>query len=247
MNKDSCASNSCHTVMGGKFWVWMAGVFILLAASASAQDTNAPLTWVDRPMLEQSSPRSPANVVDHLVLHFCSDVVAHPEYPYDIDRQIEIFRHAPASANYLIDRAGTIYRLVPEDRAAWHAGVGHLPWDPAIRSMNQRAIGIEMFAVGSPADMRLFGITQAQYDAFKNAHPDWVGFTDAQYASLNRLVDEICRRHPAILRARFHIIGHEEWAGRARRTDPGQLFDWTRIGLTRERPGTVSAQPAHSL
>ena len=95
-----------------------------------------------------------------------------------------------------------------------------------------------MFAVASPADMKLFGMTQARYDAFKSKHPDWVGFSAAQYTTLKQLIDGIRARHPAILQDRFHIIGHEEWAGRARRTDPGQLFDWTRIGLTRERPAT---------
>jgi N-acetyl-anhydromuramyl-L-alanine amidase AmpD len=189
-------------------------------------------------MLAQSSARPPTTVVDHIVLHFCSDVIAHPDHPYDIDSQVDIFRKGPASANYLIARDGTVYRLVPENRAAWHAGAGHLAWDPTLKSMNQHALGIEMFAVGSPDDMKLFGVTAAQYNDFKTRHPDWVGFSDAQYAALNQLIDQIRGRHPAILHDRFHIIGHEEWAGRARRTDPGQLFDWTRIGLTRERPAT---------
>jgi N-acetyl-anhydromuramyl-L-alanine amidase AmpD len=208
----------------------------LLPFCANAQSAGPPLKIVDRPMLQQSAARPASVKVDHIVLHFSSDVIAHPDHPYDIDRQIEIYRQAHASANYLIARDGTVYRLVPEDRVAWHAGSGHLPWEPAIKSMNQRAIGIEMFAIGSPADMKLFGMSQAQYNTFKSKHPEWIGFSDAQYAALNRLIDEIRARHPAILHDRFHIIGHEEWAGRARRTDPGQLFDWTRIGLTRERP-----------
>lgn len=187
-------------------------------------------------MLAQSSTRKPGVVVDHIVIHFCSDVIAHPDHPFDIDRQIEIFQRAHASANYLIARDGTVYRLVPENRVAWHAGNGKISWDPQLTSMNQRAIGIENFAVGSAQDMKLFGMNAGQYGAFKSRHPDWVGFSDAQYAALNQLIDEIRARHPAILHDRYHIIGHEEWAGRARRTDPGQLFDWTRIGLTRERP-----------
>jgi N-acetyl-anhydromuramyl-L-alanine amidase AmpD len=84
--------------------------------------------------------------------------------------------------------------------------------------------------------MKLFGMNAGQYGAFKTRHPDWIGFSDAQYTALNRLIDEIRARNPAIAHDRFHIIGHEEWAGRARRTDPGELFDWKRIGLTRERP-----------
>lgn len=217
--------------------LWLLFPLSLLAADTNLdQDVTPPIRLVSRLMLAQSSPRPASNVVDHLVLHFCSDVLAHPEKPFNIDRQIEIFQKAPASANYLIARDGTIYLLVPESRAAWHAGKGHLDWEPAITSMNQRSIGIEMFAIGSPADMKFFGMTQEQYDAFKAQHPEWVGFSDAQYATLNRLIRDIRSRHPAIQLDRFHIIGHEEWAGRARRTDPGELFDWTRIGLTRERP-----------
>ncbi|MGD0260639.1 MAG: N-acetylmuramoyl-L-alanine amidase [Verrucomicrobiota bacterium] len=216
--------------------VWLFAALLLMAFCTLAQNSRPPIKFVDRLMLQQSSTRPASMAVDHIVLHFCSDVIAHPDHPYDIDRQIEIFRQAPASANYLIARDGTVYRLVPEDRVAWHAGTGHLPWDAALKSMNQQAIGIEMFAIGSPADMKLFGMSQAQYDSFKSLHPDWVGFSEAQYTTLKQLIDDIRVRHPAIVHDRFHIIGHEEWAGRARRTDPGQLFDWTRIGLTRERP-----------
>jgi N-acetyl-anhydromuramyl-L-alanine amidase AmpD len=222
----------------GRF-VALFALLLSLVLSVNAPATPPPLKFVDHPMLAQSSSRSQTNVVDHIVLHFSSDVIAHPDHPYDINRQVEIFRQGHASANYLIDRDGTIYRLVPENRVAWHAGTGHLAWDPTLKSMNQRAIGIEMLAVGSPADMKLFGITAEQYNDFKSKHPEWVGFTDAQYSALNQLIDQIRGRHPAILHDRFHIIGHEEWAGRARRTDPGELFDWTRIGLARERPAST--------
>jgi N-acetyl-anhydromuramyl-L-alanine amidase AmpD len=238
MIKDPCPPYFERSRAKKHLWVWLCSLWLFAALHARAQDTNGTLQFVDRPLLEQSSTRLPASVLDHIVLHFSSDVIAHPDHPFDVERQVEIFRHAKVSANYLIGRDGTVYRLVPETRVAWHAGTGHLPWDPTIRSMNQRAIGIEMLAIGSPADMRLFGMTQPQYDTLKSAHPDWLGFTDAQYASLNLLIDQIRTRHPAILHDRFHIIGHEEWAGRARRTDPGELFDWTRIGLTKDRPAT---------
>jgi N-acetyl-anhydromuramyl-L-alanine amidase AmpD len=224
------------TCKNNRFLIYSAAVLFLGVFCMVAQPSPPPIKFVDRLMPQQSSARSSSTVVDHIVVHFCSDVIAHPDNPYDIDRQVEIFQHAPASANYLIARDGTVYRLVPEDRVAWHAGNGHLPWDPMLKSMNQKAIGIEMFAIGSPNDMKLFGMTAEKYADFKAKHPDWVGFSEAQYATLNQLIDQIRARHPAIKHDRFHIIGHEEWAGRARRTDPGELFDWTRIGLTRDRP-----------
>jgi N-acetyl-anhydromuramyl-L-alanine amidase AmpD len=206
-------------------------------ASKSKPDSET-LKFVDKPMPAQSSTRAPGTKIDFVVLHFCSDVLAHPDHPYGIDRQIEIFTKAPASANYLIDRDGTVYRLVPEDRVAWHAGKGALASDPSIKQMNPRSIGIEMFAIGSAKDMKLFGMKD--YAGYAKAHPENIGFTDAQYATLNELLKEIEGRHPAIKHDRTHIIGHEEWAGRARRTDPGELFDWTKIGLTKQRPGNAA-------
>jgi N-acetyl-anhydromuramyl-L-alanine amidase AmpD len=216
---------------------------LTITTIALAQDpAPKPLKIVDSLMKGNSSTRPTTVKVDHVMLHFCSDVIQNPDHPYDVERMKQIFANAPASANYLIDRDGTVHRLVPEDRSAWHAGKGTLPWDKTLKSLNERGIGIEMFAVGSENDMRLFGIKPEQYAKFKHDHPDWVGYTDAQYASLNELLAGIRQRHPQIKMDRYHIVGHEEWAGRSRRTDPGELFDWTRIGLTRERPTT---QPTH--
>ena len=220
---------------------------VLIAAIAAAAPTTRPavaapptgrttLRIIDKPMLRQSTTRPAGQVIDFVMLHFCSDVLQHPDHPFDVDRIVEIFSKAPASANYLIDRDGTVYRFVPEQRAAWHAGKGSLRWIPSLKQMNTRSIGIEMFAVGSADDMKLFGMKN--YDAWAKAHPQFVGFTAQQYASLNELLKEIERRHPAVKHDREHILGHEEWAGRERRTDPGELFDWTKIGLTKERPTT---------
>jgi hypothetical protein len=45
------------------------------------------------------------------------------------------------SAHYLIDKSGRIYQLVPDDRAAWHAGFAEWHGEMAI---NARSIGIEL-------------------------------------------------------------------------------------------------------
>jgi N-acetyl-anhydromuramyl-L-alanine amidase AmpD len=204
-----------------------------------ATTSDSPkLQITDRLLLAQSSTRPPGQVIDHIVLHFSSLVTVHPDHPYDVDQQIALYKTAKVSANYLIDREGKVYRMVPEERTAWHAGVGHLPWDKLVKTMNQRSIGIEMLAIGSPNDMKLFGVTKEKYDAVAKKHPEWIGYTDAQYATVNELIKQIESRHPDIKHDRFHVIGHEEWAGRGRRTDPGELFDYTKIGLTRDRPST---------
>jgi N-acetyl-anhydromuramyl-L-alanine amidase AmpD len=183
--------------------------------------------------LTHSSTRPTTAAVDTIVLHFSSDLVSHPDQPYDVQRQIAIYHKANVSAHYLIDREGVIYKLVDEKRAAWHAGKGSLPWDKSRTSMNSSSIGIEMLAVGSKEDMSPLFMSAKKYDEFAKKHPEWIGFTDAQYASLKWLIGDAESRWPQIRHDDHHIIGHEDWAGRQRRTDPGQTFNWAKIGITR--------------
>jgi N-acetylmuramoyl-L-alanine amidase len=214
-------------------------ILALTLFAIGAAPTTRPKV-VDHLMpLTHSSTRPTTATVDTIVLHFSSDLVAHPDHPYDVERQIQIYDKANVSAHYLIDREGTIYKLVDEKRAAWHAGKGSLPWDKTRTSMNSSSIGIEMLAVGSKEDMAPLFMSQKKYDEFAKKHPEWIGFTDAQYASLNRLIADIQSRHPQIKHDNHHIIGHEDWAGRKRRTDPGQTFDWKKIGINRDSGNTA--------
>lgn len=214
---------------------WFIGrsVLLLVAFISSAPLRADELKIIDRPMNESrvSGPRG-NHPVEYIMLHFSSDVSAHPEAPYDIDRVIATLSNAKASANYIIDREGNVYRLVKETRAAWHAGKGELPWPmehPG--SMNSASIGIEMLGISTWRDMKIF-IPKKTYD--KVAQKD-IGFTEAQYKSLNLLLTDIRSRWPLIKFDRHHIIAHSTYAP-TRRTDPGEVFDWTRIGLPKELP-----------
>src|SRR2546421_8355708 len=91
----------------------------LLIASTSA---TAPAITEKLMPLNVSTTRPTDAVVDTVVLHFSSDCIQHPDHPYDVERQIEIYRNAKVSTHYLIDRDGNTFRLVAEDRVAWHAG-----------------------------------------------------------------------------------------------------------------------------
>src|SRR3954447_22620551 len=213
-------------------------LFVIWCLAIGASGASSRPTIVDRLMpLTHSSPRSATQPVDVILLHFSSDFLQHPDDAFNVDRVIQIYTDAKVSTHYLIDRDGHIYRLVEESRRAWHAGKGVLPWDrKRVDNLNSSSIGIEMLAVGSEADMVPLFCKAEHYRAFKEKHADAIGYTDAQYAALNELIDDIRGRFPLIKHDRYHILGHEEWAGRGRRTDPGELFDWTKIGLTRERP-----------
>jgi N-acetylmuramoyl-L-alanine amidase len=106
---------------------------------------------------------------------------------------------ARVSAHYVVDEDGVVYRLVAEDRRAWHAGVSCWRGDDDI---NGRSIGVELVNPGHEFSYR--------------------PFTDAQMASVVALCRDIVGRYRIPLR---HVLGHADVAW-ARRQDPGELFDW---------------------
>jgi N-acetylmuramoyl-L-alanine amidase len=109
---------------------------------------------------------------------------------------------AKVSAHYLIEEDGRLFRLVPEERRAWHAGVSF--WKGAT-GLNAVSIGIELVNPGHEFGYR--------------------PFPDAQIETLISLLDAI-RDRWTIPDGR--IVGHSDIAP-ARKTDPGELFPWDRL------------------
>lgn len=160
---------------------------------------------------------------EYVMLHFCSAVIAHPEDPYRMEYVRQTFVDADVSVHYIIDRNGTVYCYIPEDRVAWHAGKGQWQDDEKYTDkMNFYAIGIELVGIGSAKDMSLY-MSKSRYNRLDKSLR---GFTDAQYTALAALLEDVCSRN-GIPVDRQHIIGHEDYS--SRRSDPGQLFDWQRI------------------
>jgi N-acetylmuramoyl-L-alanine amidase len=131
---------------------------------------------------------------------------------------------ARVSAHYCIDEDGTVYRLVPEERRAWHAGVSF--WAGA-RDINARSIGIELVNPGHTCGYR--------------------PFPEAQMRALEELAHGILARHPI---PTHRVLGHSDVAP-ARKIDPGELFDWRRlaragIGLWPEALDMPDPGPADS-
>jgi N-acetylmuramoyl-L-alanine amidase len=146
-------------------------------------------------LVECPSPNHDARdaSVDMLVLHYTGMKTADEALARLTDPAAKV------SAHYTIGRDGRVYRHVPEDRRAWHAGVSY--WAGA-RNINSRSIGIELVNPGHE-----FG---------------YVPFTDEQIAALIDIAQEIIARH-AIAPAR--VVGHSDVAP-ARKEDPGELFPW---------------------
>ncbi len=109
----------------------------------------------------------------------------------------QTIRDLRVSAHFFIRRDGEPIQFVPCTQRAWHAGVSS--WCGRERC-NDYSIGVEL----EGSDER--------------------PFTDAQYASLNRLVAVLRAAYPTLT----DIAGHADIAP-GRKTDPGPCFDWGRL------------------
>jgi len=107
------------------------------------------------------------------------------------------------SAHYVVDEAGQIYSLVPEEHRAWHAGVSSWEGDGEV---NARAIGIEI--VNGGHDFQL---------------PEFPG---AQIDGVIALLKDILGRWPELNPKR--VVAHSDIAP-ARKADPGEKFPWKRL------------------
>lgn len=213
-----------------KIWIMVAMMFILIARlnePKEAKTVSSPKLTVTNALLpnKDSAPRT--KPITHIVIHFSSNVVKNPKNPYNLQDIRNIYIHYGVSAHYIIGRKGEIYRLVPENRAAFHAGKGSLKDFPKYKDqLNQYSIGIDLMAIGTKKEMSSI-ISSKVYNSIQ---PSNIGYTDAQYRSLKLLVEDILKRNSSIKRDRKHIIGHSEYAP-GRKTDPGSLFKWSKIGL----------------
>ena len=160
---------------------------------------------------------------EFVMIHFTSAVVEHRDDPYNETYLRELFTDNEVSTHYLIHRDGTVDCLIPEDRVAWHAGVGEWLGDAKYtNTMNEYAIGIELAAIGSAADMEKY----LPDGAYEELDPALTGFTEEQYTALAALVTDLCGRY-GIAQDTDHIFGHDAYS--PEKHDPGELFDWSRI------------------
>ncbi len=154
-----------------------------------------PLSISDRPSPNQSSRGKPARI-DMLVLHYTGMQSTEAA----LDRLCD--PEARVSAHYVVEEAGAIWRLVPEGRCAFHAGLSC--WQGQ-RDLNLVSIGVEIVNPGHEWGYR--------------------PFPNAQMAAVERLCRNILSRHPI---PPHRIVGHSDIAP-DRKTDPGELFDWARL------------------
>lgn len=109
---------------------------------------------------------------------------------------------ARVSAHYVVGELGEVWRLVPEESRAWHAGRG--VWRGQ-EELNARSIGVEIVNGGHD-----FGLP---------------AFTEPQISAVIALLRDILARRKLQPR---DVIGHSDLAP-DRKLDPGERFPWKRL------------------
>lgn len=137
--------------------------------------------------------------VQYIVLHYTST---------NLSNSLRLLTEEEVSSHYLIgDTPATIYRLVDENRRAWHAGESQ--WQGRTW-LNASTIGIELVNRG--------------YSDGPNGR-QWQPFAPAQIEALVELLKDIMQRHQL---APGSILAHSDVAPQ-RKVDPGPLFPWKRL------------------
>jgi len=129
-------------------------------------------------------------------------------------------RAAGVSAHYLVEEDGRVFRLVAEEKRAWHAGVAS--WAGA-SDINARSVGVEIVNPGHEWGYR--------------------AFPEAQIAAVVDLSAAIVRRHDI---APARVLGHSDVAPE-RKEDPGELFPWTRLAQAGLAAPPFEGAPAPDL
>ncbi|KKK37494.1 hypothetical protein WQ57_13710 [Mesobacillus campisalis] len=201
------------------------GVSFIYEEELPAHVPGIPVTHSFLPGKNSKARTAPPT---HIVIHFVSNALENPENPYVFEDIKNMFIDYEISSHYLITREGKIHQLVPESLAAFHAGsAGSLPHFPEYKNkLNDYSIGIELMGIGTESEMNMM----VPPEIYHSLSPEHIGYTEEQYQALKTLTDDILSRNTQIKKDRSHIIGHSEYAPE-RKTDPGSLFNWSRLGL----------------
>ena len=107
------------------------------------------------------------------------------------------------SSHFLINQNGKVFRLVQDNRIAWHAGKSC--WE-RYKNLNKNSIGIEMVNKGHK-----FGYTN---------------FKKKQLFNLIKICQNLIKKYKI---KKQNIVGHSDIAP-LRKLDPGEKFPWKKLG-----------------
>jgi len=137
-------------------------------STVNGQQKTGDLKIENRLMNSGFSVPSKSRSIDTIVLHSSYDL--NGSDPYSVSGIIKEYEDYGVSAHYLIDRKGTMYRLVEDKNIAYHAGVSKMP--DGRTGVNDFSIGIEMM------------------------NTEKGQFTSAQYTAVNNLIATLKKQYP---------------------------------------------------
>ena len=169
-----------------KFPMWVFLTLVLAGCSGLKIDDSYQSTGQD-------------SRVQFIVLHYTAS---------DLPRSLHLLTGKQVSSHYLIaEQPATIYRLVDENRRAWHAGDSQ--WNGRTW-LNSSSIGIEM-------------VNQGYTDTPEGRI--WQPWSEQQINALVLLLKDIMQRHGLTAHS---VVGHSDIAPQ-RKVDPGPAFPWERL------------------
>jgi N-acetylmuramoyl-L-alanine amidase len=179
---------------------WVGALAMLLGACATPTQTTTP---GGVPIDTRYNSENQDSRVLFVVLHY---TVAN--LPLSI--KVLTARPSEVSAHYLVsdDAQPVIYRLVPEERRAWHSGPSY--WR-GHRQINAGSIGIEIVHPG--------------FTLKADGTREYVPFPPAQIDAVVALVKDIVQRHGV---RPERIVGHSDVLPQYKQ-DPGPTFPWKRL------------------
>lgn len=169
--------------------------FLLLMLSGCASQVSGPLRFDD-----SMKSRGQSGRIDIIVLHYTASTKP---------SALMTLTNRDVSAHYVVtdDKPPVVYRLVSEDKSAWHAGESS--WYGKT-FLNQRSIGIEIVHPGWT----------------KNSNGDkGMPYSDTQIAAVIELTRDIAKRNNILPE---NIVGHSDIAP-MRKIDPGPSFPWKKL------------------
>lgn len=142
---------------------------MLIAGSAGNQTAPCDGLKVNDNLVSWGHKKvNPPRKIEAIIIHSSYNVLTSDSF--NVNRILEEYRQINVSPHYIIDRSGTIFRLVPDQEVAYHAGRSRLP--DRTTDVNRVSIGIELINT-------------------ENDSP-----TEAQYLSLAKLITCLKEKYP---------------------------------------------------
>ena len=184
-----------HVLQASYTYKRFAIFFLALLLAGCASQVGGPVRYDD-----SMKSRGQSGRIDVIVLHYTASTKP---------SALMTLTNRDVSAHYVVtdDKPPVVYRLVSEDKSAWHAGDSS--WYGRT-FLNQRSIGIEI------------------------VHPGWtrnsngdkgIPFSDAQIAAVIELTRDVAKRNNITPE---NIVGHSDVAP-MRKIDPGPSFPWKKL------------------